>query len=76
MLVKYVVKHKNKIVTSDVDITAVLVVKVKIKKSSDKILQKRWHVKIFKQRIVGMYFLAHLGWKLKFAKMGRWSEMS
>jgi len=47
MLVKYVVKHKNKIVTSDVDITAVLVVKVKIKKSSDKILQKRWHVKIF-----------------------------
>ena len=75
MLVKYVVKHKNKIVTSDVDITAVLVVKVKIKKSSDKILQKRWHVKIL-QRIVGLYFLAHLGWKLKFAKMGRWSEMS
>jgi len=32
MLVKNAVKHKNKIVTSDVDITVVLVVKVKIKK--------------------------------------------
>jgi len=47
MLVKNVVKHKNKIVTSDVDITVVLVVKVKFKKSSVKILQKRWQVKIF-----------------------------
>ena len=47
MLVKNGVKHKNKIVTSDVDITVVLVVKVKIKKSSVKIFQKRWQVKIF-----------------------------
>ena len=42
MLVKNVVKHKNKIVTSDVDITVVLVVKVKIKKSSE-----GWQVKMF-----------------------------
>jgi len=47
MLVKNVVKHKNKIVASDVDITVVLVVKVKIKKSSVKIFQKRWQVKLF-----------------------------
>ena len=47
MLVKNVVKHKNKIVTSDVDITVVLVVKAKIKKSSVKIFQKGWQVKIF-----------------------------
>ena len=46
MLVKNVVKH-NKIVTSDVDITVVLIVKVKIKKSSVKIFQKRWQIKIF-----------------------------
>jgi len=46
-LVKNVVKHKNKIVTSDVDITVVLVVKVKIKKSSVKIFQERWQVKMF-----------------------------
>jgi len=47
MLVKNVVKNKNKIVASDVDITVVLVVKVKIKKGSVKIFQKRWQVKIF-----------------------------
>jgi len=47
MLVKNVVKHRNKIVTSDVDIAVVLVVKVKIKKSNVKIFQKRWQVKIF-----------------------------
>jgi len=41
MFVKNVVKHKSKIVTSDVDITVVLVVEVKIKKSSFKIFQKR-----------------------------------
>ena len=46
MLVKNV-KHKNKIVTSDVDITVVLVVKVKIKKSSVKVFQKRRQVKNF-----------------------------
>jgi len=40
ILVKNVV-NKNKIVTSDVDITVVLVVKVKIKKSSVKIFQKK-----------------------------------
>ena len=45
MLVKNVVKHKNKIVTSDVDITVVLVVKATIKKSGVKIFQKRWQVK-------------------------------
>jgi len=39
--------HENKIVTSDVDITVVLVVKVKIKKSGVKIFQKRWQDKIF-----------------------------
>jgi len=55
MLVKNVVKHKNKIGTSDVDITVVLVVKVKIKKSSVKIFQKRWQVKIL-QRLFGLYF--------------------
>ena len=38
--------NKNKIVTSDVDITVVLVVKVKIKKNNVKIFQKRWQVKI------------------------------
>ena len=42
ILVKNVVKHKIKIVTSDVDITVVLVVEVKIKKSSVKIFQKKW----------------------------------
>jgi len=47
MLVKNVVKHKNKIITSDVDITVILVVKVKIKKGSVKISQKRWQDKIF-----------------------------
>ena len=47
MLVKNVVKLKNKIVTSDVDITVVLVVKVKIEKGSVKIFQKRWQVKTF-----------------------------
>ena len=47
MLMKNVVKHKNKIVTSDVDITVDLVVKVKIKKGSVKIFHKRWQVKIF-----------------------------
>ena len=47
MLVKNVVKHKNKTVTSDVDITVVLIVEVKIKKSSVNIFQKRWQVKIF-----------------------------
>ena len=47
MLVIHVVKHKNKIVTSDVDITVVLVVKVKMKKGSVKVFQKRWQVKIF-----------------------------
>jgi len=47
MLVKNVVKHKNKILTSDVVITVVLVVKVKIKKGSVMIFQKRWQVKIF-----------------------------
>jgi len=48
MLVKNVVKHKKKIVTSDVDITFVSVVKVKIKKSSATICQKTWQVKISK----------------------------
>jgi len=48
MLVKNVVQHKNKIVTSDINITVVSVVKVKIKKSSVKIFQKRWQVKISK----------------------------
>jgi len=76
MLVKNVDKCKNKIVTSDVDITVVLVVKVKIKKGSVQIFQKRWQVNIFKQRIFVLYFLAHLGWTLKFARVGRWSEMS
>ena len=47
MLVKNVVKYKNKIVTSGVDITVVLVVKVKIKNSSVNTFQKRWQVKIF-----------------------------
>jgi len=47
MLVKNVVKHKNKIVASDVDVTVVLGVKVKIKKSSVKIFQKRRQVKFF-----------------------------
>ena len=47
MLVKNVVKHKNKIVASDDGITVILVVKVKIKKSSVKIFQKRWQVKMF-----------------------------
>jgi len=47
ILVKNIVKHKNKIVTSDVDITVVLAVKVKIKQGSVKIFQKRWQVKIF-----------------------------
>jgi len=46
-LVKNVFKRKNKIVTCDVDITVVLVVKVKIKKSSVKIFQKRWQVNFF-----------------------------
>jgi len=41
MLVKNVVKHKNKIAISDVDITVVLVVKIKFKKSSVKIFQKK-----------------------------------
>jgi len=48
MLVKNVVQHKNNIVTSDINITVVSVVKVKIKKSSVKIFQKRWQVKISK----------------------------
>jgi len=48
MLVKNVVnKYKNKIVTSNVDITVVLIVEVKIKKSSVKIFQNRWKVKNF-----------------------------
>jgi len=76
MLVKNAVKHMNKIVTRDVDITVVLVVKVKIKKAVLKSSRKGGKAKFFKQRIFGLYFLAHLGWKLKFAKMGRWSEMS
>jgi len=46
-LVKNAVNHKHKIVTSDVDMTVVLVVKVKIKNSSVKIFQERWQVKIF-----------------------------
>jgi len=74
MFVKNVVKHKNTIVTSDVDITVVLVVKVKIKKSRSS--RKDGKSKFVKQRIFGLYILAHLGWKLKFAKKGRWLEMS
>ena len=42
MLLKNVVKHKYETVICDVDITVVLVVKVKIKKGSVKIFQKRW----------------------------------
>jgi len=42
MLLKNVVKHKHETVICDVDITVVLVVKVKIKKGSVKIFQKRW----------------------------------
>ena len=76
MLVKSVAKHKNKIVTSDVDITIVLVVKVKIKRAVLRSSRKDGKSKFFKQRVFGLYFLAHLGWKLQFAKMGRWSEMS
>jgi len=49
MLVNNIDKHKNKIVTNDVDITVVLVVEVKIKNSSVNIFQKRWQVKIFRQ---------------------------
>jgi len=32
--------------------------------------------KLFRQQIFGLYFLAYLGWKLRFAKVGRWSGMS
>ena len=32
--------------------------------------------KFFKQRTFGLYFLAHLGWNLKFPKVGTWLEMS
>jgi len=47
MLVKNVVKRKSKVVTSDVDVTVVLVLEVKIEKSSVKIFQKKLQVKIF-----------------------------
>ena len=59
ILVKNVVKHKNKIVTSDVDITVVLVVKVKIKKSSVKIFQK-----MASQNFLNSEFLVCIFWHI------------
>ena len=68
MLVNSVVKHKNKVVTSDVYITVVM--EVKIIKSSVEIFQKRWKVKTFKTAKFWSILFGTFRMKIKVCKSG------